>query len=98
MVSGDMMKERRKFGAWLRQRRLRAGFRSAASFARACQLAPSHIAMFERGAVLPRWTTALHMADVLRLDGAGRSEFFAAIDTASKPAVVRESLAAPTAA
>lgn len=80
-----------RFGNYLRQLRQRRKVRSAAELGRRANLSASHIAMFERGEVLPRWRTAARLADALRLHGPERDDFFRAIDAAAKPRSVRQS-------
>lgn len=80
----------RSIGEFLRKLRLEKGIQSAAELGRRAKLGASHIAMFERGDVRPRWKTAEKLARALKLTAAERADFFRIIDAAGKPETVRK--------
>lgn len=77
---------RKGFGRWFRDLRIAKRIDSAAALGRDSELSPSHIAMIERGDVLPRWSTAKKLADALGLNPAERAEFYRRIEAARRPA------------
>src|SRR5215475_13543772 len=81
----DGVKPRNPFGKLLRELRASRGIRSAAALGRLSRLSASHIAMFERGEVIPRWPTATKLADALGLDATERERLFRTLDVARKP-------------
>ena len=86
------------FGSELRWYRQRAGMSQEGLAARA-GLSPEAVSLLERGRRSPRMTTLSLLADALRLDGAERDRFFAALlpePPAAPPPRARPSIEPPT--
>ena len=79
------MAEITPLGRWLRETRLRKGFKAARQLSLAASLDPGYVSQTERGIGKPKPENAKRLADALRLTKAERSAFYRLVSLSKVP-------------